>query len=190
MRSLVSISAVAAGLSLLAAGCGSGSPSGVASLDTTTTAVATTPGGAQAAAVAFARCMRSHGVPNWPDPVGAGVFDKSTLARLVPDPSRMRALQAPCEHLLPDFNSSPPPAGQPRAQLADELSFARCMRHHGVARFPDPSVQNGLTVEMVEAQGIDVHSPIVLRVVQRCIPASHGALTAAKIRQAIQNAGH
>jgi hypothetical protein len=188
MRTLVSISAVAVALSLLAAGCDSGSPSSVASVNTT--AVSTTPAGAQAAAVAFARCMRSHGVPNWPDPVGGGAFDKSTLARLVPDPSRMRALQVPCEHLLPDFNSSPPPSGQPRAQLADELSFARCMRHHGVARFPDPSVQNGLTVEMVEAQGIDVHSPIVLRVVQRCIPASHGALTAAKIRQAIQSAGH
>jgi hypothetical protein len=35
-----------------------------------------------------------------------------------------------------------------------------------------------------------VHSPRVLRVVQACLPASHGALTAAKVREAIDNAGH
>jgi hypothetical protein len=63
------------------------------------------------------------------------------------------------------------------------------MRNHGVRRFPDPTVQRGLTAEMVRAQGIDVHSPTVLRVVQTCLPASHGALTAAKIREALANAG-
>jgi hypothetical protein len=63
------------------------------------------------------------------------------------------------------------------------------MRSHGVARFPDPSAHSGLTVEMVQAQGIDVHSPAVLRVVQACLPASHGALTPAKVREALKNAG-
>jgi hypothetical protein len=64
------------------------------------------------------------------------------------------------------------------------------MRNHGVSRFPDPTVQGGLTVEMVQAQGIDVRSPAVLRIVQTCLPASHGGLNAAKIREAIANAGH
>ena len=63
------------------------------------------------------------------------------------------------------------------------------MRSHGVARFPDPTAQGQLTVEMVQAQGIDVHSPAVLRVVQACLPASHGALTPAKVREALNNAG-
>jgi hypothetical protein len=34
-----------------------------------------------------------------------------------------------------------------------------------------------------------VHSPAVLRVVQACLPASHGALTPAKVREALRNAG-
>ena len=63
------------------------------------------------------------------------------------------------------------------------------MRSHGVARFPDPTAQGQLTVEMVEAQGIDVHSPAVLRIVQACLPASHGALTPAKVRAALNHAG-
>jgi len=64
------------------------------------------------------------------------------------------------------------------------------MPSHGISRFPDPTPTDGLTVEMVQAQGIDVHSPRVLRVVQACLPASHGALTPAKVNEAIANAGH
>ena len=45
-----------------------------------------------------------------------------------------------------------------------------CMRSHGVGRFPDPTAQGQLTVEMVQAQGIDVHSPAVLQAVQACLP--------------------
>jgi hypothetical protein len=46
-----------------------------------------------------------------------------------------------------------------------------------------------LSIEMIQAQGIDVHSPAVLRVVQACLPASHGALTPAKVKAALENAG-
>jgi hypothetical protein len=63
------------------------------------------------------------------------------------------------------------------------------MRTHGVSRFPDPTAQGELSVEMVQAEGIDVHSSAVLDVVQTCLPASHGALTPAKIREALHNAG-
>ena len=96
-----------------------------------------------------------------------------------------------CGHLLPtNGGGNGETAQQLRVQLADELSFAKCMRSHGVARFPDPTAQGQLSVEMVQAQGIDVHSPAILHVVQTCLPASHGGLTAAKVREAIANAGH
>jgi hypothetical protein len=64
------------------------------------------------------------------------------------------------------------------------------MRSHGVGRFPDPTAQGDLSVEKVQAAGVDVHSPVVLRVVQACLPASHGALTPAKVRAALNSAGH
>jgi hypothetical protein len=63
------------------------------------------------------------------------------------------------------------------------------MRRHGLTRFPDPNAKSGLTVAMVQAQGIDVHSPAGLRIAQACLPASHGWLTPAKLRQAINRAG-
>ena len=63
------------------------------------------------------------------------------------------------------------------------------MRSHGLTDFPDPTAQGDLSVEMVQAQGIDVHSPSTLKVVQVCLPASHGALTPAKVRAALNEAG-
>ena len=171
-------------VAFLAAGCGGSS--GVASVSTSTSG--TTP---QSGAVAFARCMRSHGASNWPDPTSGGVFDKSKLRQLGINPTRIRAIEdGPCNHLLPATGEAQPETPQQQAtRQADGLSFARCMRSRGVSRFPDPTAQGQLTVEMVEGQGIDVHSPAVLRVVQACLPASHGALTPAKIREALANAG-
>ena len=183
---LISLAAVAA-VALLAAGCGGeGSPQ-VASVGSSTTAAATT---TQNPLLAFSRCMRSNGMPSFPDPqrfVGGNV--KLTIHQVGTGSPHFQAAMRACNHLLPTRGGGQEPAQQTRKQLADELSFARCMRSHGLSRFPDPSAQGGLTVEMVQAQGIDVHSHAVLQVVQTCLPASHGALTPAKVRAAIDNAG-
>jgi hypothetical protein len=135
--------------------------------------------------------MRSHGVPTFPDPSTIQPQAlKATAQHLAASNPRFPAAARACNHLLPNGgSSSQETAHQNRTRLADELSFARCMRSHGVTRFPDPTAQGGLSVEMVQAQGIDVHSPAVLRVVQACLPASHGALTPAKVREALNNAG-
>ena len=179
---------VIAAFSLVVSGCGGGNTAGVARVGSSTTVAATT---SQNGASAFVRCMRSHGIPNWPDPMSDGGFDKSKLRQLGVSATRIRAIQdGPCNHLLPSAGSTPQETAQQKAtRLADALSFARCMRNHGVARFPDPTAQGRLSIEMVQAQGIDVHSPQVLHVVQACLPASHGALTPAKIREALNEAG-
>ena len=184
-RPLILSSAVAAAaFSLLAAGCGGGGTAGVSSVASTTTSATTT---TQNGLLAFSRCMRSNGIPNFPDPQRfAGGNLKLTIQQLAPSQAALNA----CSHLLPNGGiGSPETAQQQRTRLADELSFARCMRSHGLARFPDPTAQGQLTIEMVQAQGIDVHSPAFLRVVQACLPASHGGLTPAKVRAAINGAG-
>jgi hypothetical protein len=184
---LTSVVAVAA-FSLLAAGCGGGGSPGVASVAPSTTAATTT---TQNGVLNFGRCMRSHGVPTFPDPSTIHPHAlKATVQHLAASNPRFPAAQRACNHLLPNGgSSSQETAQQQRTRLADTLSFARCMRSHGVTRFPDPTAQGDLSVEMVQAQGIDVHSPAVLRVVQACLPASHGALTPAKVREALNHAG-
>ena len=181
---LCSIVSVAA-FSLLAAGCGGGGPPGVANVASSTTAATTT---TQNGLLAFSQCMRSNGMPNFPDPqhfVGGNV--KLTIHQLAPSQAALSA----CSHLLPTNggSGSQETAAQQRTQVADGLSFARCVRSRGVSRFPDPTAQGQLTVEMVQAQGIDVHSPAVLQAVQACLPASHGLLTPAKVRAALNRAG-
>ena len=187
-RLLIPVGLVA--LSLLAAGCGgSGGAPRVASVASTTTAPATT--ATQNGLLAFSTCMRSNGMPSFPDPQRlAGGNLKLTLHELTAGSPRFQSALAGCSHLLPTRGGSGPQqtAQQQRTQLADGLSFASCMRSRGVSRFPDPTAQGQLTVEMVQAQGIDLHSPAVLEAVRRCLPASHGALTPAKVREALNKA--
>ena len=185
-----SVAAVAA-LALLAAGCGGGGSSpNVANVASSTIAATTT--ATQNGPVAFTRCMRSNGVQNFPDPPAIGArIAKPTPQQLGVSGSQFDAAVSACHRLLPNAGGDEQQTAQQKhAQLVDELSFAKCMRTHGVSRFPDPTAQGQLSVEMVLAQGINVHAPAVLRVVQTCLPASHGALTAAKVREALNNAGH
>ena len=171
---------MAAAFSLLAVACGGGGSAGVASVASSTTAATTT---TQSRGVAFPRCMRANGVPNFPDD------GKPTPQQLGVSQPQFNTAVSACQHLLPHGGVVQETAQQQRIRLADELSFARCMRSHGVGRFPDPTAQGDLSVEKVQAAGVDVHSPVVLRVVQTCLPASHGALTPAKVRAALNHAG-
>jgi hypothetical protein len=130
---LASVIAVAA-FSLLAAGCGGGGSPGVASVSSSTTDAMTN------GALALARCMRSHGLPNWPDPTSSGVFDKSTLRQLGYIVSRVRAVEdGACNHLL---GASSQGQTITLADRADYLKAAACMRSHGIPDFPDPTFQN------------------------------------------------
>lgn len=113
----------AAGLALSAAACG-GSSGGGPTHDR---------------ALAYARCLRGHGVPNWPDPGSNGVFDKSKLTaqRLGAGASRIQAAQTACRNLAPS-GGRPPNAARQQQIAAQARSFSRCVRAHGVPGFPDP----------------------------------------------------
>jgi hypothetical protein len=134
--------------------------------------------------------MRANGVPNFPDPQLGSVHDKLTITPTIRNAPQFGAAFRACNHFVPNAGVSQETTQQRLTRLDDWLSFARCMRGDGATRFPDPTAQGQLTVEVVEAQGIDVHSPAFLREVQSCLPASHGLLTAAAVANAIKNAGH
>jgi hypothetical protein len=138
--------AVLATVAALLAGCGGGSSSneGVAHLATNTRSSTTTgdaaaspgSGSPEAAALAFASCMRSGGVPNFPDPKPGGGFLFHTGAGVDPSSPAFKAAQAKCKKLLPPGpGSGPPPSAQAVAHM---LKISQCMRRHGVPEFPDP----------------------------------------------------
>jgi len=184
--------AVACG-SLALAGCGSSSDS-----PGTTSGSSTSPHGVADAAYHYAACMRTHGVPNFPDPhvsvSGNGTSTQVAVmvggAGINPKSPAVRTAGKDCNGILPG------PGGQSAAQLAaqqhtrevDMLSFAECMRGHGIANFPDPTSQGQLTLEMVTSSGIDLHAPQALKSALGCVGASHGALTPAAIERAVNGA--
>jgi len=137
MSARVATAVGVAAVALLAAGCGSsGSPSSAGAVSATTAAP-----GARNTALALARCLRSHGLPKWPDPTSGGVFDKSKLRQTGYSGSQVRAVEdGACRHLLP----SGPPPGPPitAADRTDYLEAAACMRSHGFPDFPDPAFEN------------------------------------------------
>ncbi|HTW12014.1 MAG TPA: hypothetical protein VME01_04675, partial [Solirubrobacteraceae bacterium] len=110
------------------------------------------------AAYAFSACMRNHGVTNFPDPQvlrkGNSVNVAIAITPAIASSPAFKSAQKTCGHLLP-FGQGPSPAQQ-KAQADAMLAFAQCMRRHGFARFPDPSSQGQLSLQAIQAAGINL----------------------------------
>ncbi len=123
------------GFAVLAAGCGGSNSPGAAGSGSS---------GVMAQGVAYARCMRSHGVSDFPDPAaipGGGVafqINGGPGSDLNQNNPTFQAADHACRSLLPGGDQVPPLSGQ---KLAAELKWARCMRSHGLPSFPDPNAQ-------------------------------------------------
>src|ERR1700685_420482 len=144
MGGMKPILAAAVGLALLTAACG-GSPSSTGSSGPSN-------GSANSRLVAYSQCMRSHGVPNFPDPAG-GAPPKVTAQGLGISRSQPQVPQGACQHLLPAAGGSLDASSIqqcylagvcPQALVQQALSagreLARCMRSHGVPYWPDPTL--------------------------------------------------
>lgn len=134
----------AACLSLLLAACGGPTGSAVAQLGSTTTTLTstgTTSMSKYTAALAYSRCMRSHGVPDYADPKqvgGGGIQISGAPSGVNRDSPVFTAAQESCRPLLP--NGGQPTTSGRDQELARMLALARCMRAHGVSAFPDPTL--------------------------------------------------
>jgi hypothetical protein len=168
MTRAIAPAAAAVALSLLAAGCG-GSPatSGVAHLGSTTTTTSTSSSkDPMAEAIKFATCMRTHGVPDFPDPRTSAT---GNVMIEVPDSPKAKAAQEVCRPFL--TGGGEPPASEQAQMLASLLRYARCMRAHGVAGFPDPDNQG----EFPSAySGFDRGSPAYRAADNACLPLARG----------------
>jgi hypothetical protein len=133
-------------VALALAGCGGSSNQGVAHLSRgkgasspSSQANGTSPestANPQQQELAFAKCMRSNGVPNFPDPGPEGGVSRLP-AGTNPAAPAFRAAQVRCQKLMP--GGGPPSTTHPSAQtLARFLRVAQCMRRRGIYDFPEP----------------------------------------------------
>jgi hypothetical protein len=108
----------------------------------------------QSAFLAFSICMRSHGVPKFPDPSSTGGIQISIGSGIDPQSPAFQAARQHCRRLLPGGGPHPLTA----VDKAKLVANARCMREHGVPNFPDPIFPPGGGVEM-QFQGLNPNSP-------------------------------
>lgn len=126
---------MAAGLGALAGGCGGSSREGVARAGTTDTVTTTgadsRSGSSKPNATAYSACMRSHGVPSFPDPDAEGNFPNLDLEQT----PAVEAARDACESLRPPRRDLSPAERTEARRL--QLAYSRCMRENGVPNFPD-----------------------------------------------------
>jgi hypothetical protein len=166
-------------LALLAAACSGGSPSSAGSGGSPNAAGSSN----SPSAVAYSACMRSHGVPNFPDPTSNGQVPKADPQQLGVSSSQLQADQRACQHLLPGTGETAEQQQETQCGMADDcsqavvqhwmsglLKLARCLRSHGEPNWPDPIISSRGTPHFNYSQaGIDHHSPQVLAKVDECI---------------------
>jgi hypothetical protein len=169
--------AAVAGLTLLAVGCG-GSSGGsgakvaqVGSTQATTTSAAPSGSSKREAMVAFSACMRSHGVPKFPDPTvsGSGMSLSMGGSGIDRNSPVFEAADRACRKLLP--NGGEPTPQEQAKHLREALAYAVCMRGHGAPRFPDPKTgpDGGPDFgEIGPSTGVNLNSPQVKAAQRAC----------------------
>ena len=130
--------AAAAALAVLAlAGCTGGPKAEVPSAGAPSSPSAGA--GGDSPELQFVRCMRQQGIADMPDPVPGDTSGRSSVRYALDvlgkgsDAAFQTALDK-CQNLLPTVEASKQASS---AQQQRDLAFAKCMRDHGVADFPD-----------------------------------------------------
>ena len=148
-----------AGMALLAAACGS-SPS------------STNAGRSPKAAswVAYAQCVRAHGVPNFPDPDSSGQIPKETGQQLGVSDSVLASATQACANLNPANQLLMNPAEE-RQAMSDGLKISQCLRARGVPKFPDPTLTSDgpRWIISLSRDNFDPHSPEFMAKGRACL---------------------
>jgi hypothetical protein len=167
---------VAVALSVAAAGCGGSG--------TTTTTTSAAGGPTSAQTLAYTRCMRSHGVPTFPDPVSGGEIPKQQVVTArKSNPTVFDSADRVCRPLLPSGGN-----GETQAEITQDWvsfrKFAKCMRADGVPNWPDPTSRSPTDPRpafAITAVGLDGNSPQLRAKAHHCasqanipgLPAAH-----------------
>ncbi len=131
-------------------------------------------------AVAYAACMRAHGVPSFPDPQVSGSGGEVRVAvRVTPaitgNPQFKSAQQA-CSKLLPGGGPGESANHQiSPGEQSEYLKAAACIRSHGIPSFPDPTFSGG-GVHVPQTAGVNLHSPKVHAAEEACQSLIPGGL--------------
>jgi hypothetical protein len=126
-------------------------------------------------ALAYANCMRSHGVPDFPDPDSRGEFHlrpvrvedgrTTPVADLVPGAPALLAAERVCG----SFGSAgrQVTAAQEEQAFHEAMKAAVCMRANGVPDYPDPKLVGG-SIDQGYNGKFNPDSPAFRRAAAKC----------------------
>ena len=156
LRTVMPVIGLFAGLALLLGACGgnSGASSGGSASGSSSPSASAGTG-----PVAFAQCMRSDGVSNFPDPQGGHFLISNSVEN---SPGFQAAVQK-CQHLLGPNGATNGGSGG-GANNSKLLAFAHCMQTHGVPQFPDPTANGAIGLP----QGVDPNSATFQKAWSKC----------------------
>jgi hypothetical protein len=118
-------------------------------------------------ALAYSECMRSHGVPDFPDPDASGLI---AIQSTGPGNSgQMQTANDACQHLQPGGAVSP---AQTQRNLILDLRLSQCVRAHGVPDFPGPGA-NGQSGTPTTFSKSEAESPQVQAALRTCRSLLH-----------------
>lgn len=106
-------------------------------------------------ALAYAQCIRAHGIPSYPDPNSQGQFviqNGSSNPTSGVSTAVLNAATNACQKLLPPSMAKGPSGSQ---ASPSQLKFSECMRGHGEPNFPDPAANGSITLP----SGMNAESP-------------------------------
>ena len=129
----------------------------------------------------MARCMRAHGVPNFPDPTAStggsiaveanGSGNSLTVNGVKVNAPAFQSAMKTCQRYMPTGHVS---ATRFEKIRKGALAMAKCMRAHGVPNFPDPLVSDGpqglIVHGNLKAAHIDINTPAFQHAMTTCQP--------------------
>jgi hypothetical protein len=157
---------------LLLAGCAHSSAGpGVASAPRSGGSSASQPAGSGSGdPLAYSRCMRAHGISDFPDPNAAGggyAIQNTPGSDLDPKNPQFQAAANACKSLAPQ-------APNPDKMRAANLKFSQCMRAHGVRDFPDPDSNGQINLDNPGSSDLAPDNPRFQAAQQACQKYAYG----------------
>ena len=142
------------------AACGASAPPGAA----TATNASTDASSHYATQLKFSQCMRSHGVPGFPDPPQPPVHDRPFSSTSPPTMNPLAPRSDP-RSTMPKLVIGAPRTVSPHEAEADPVG--QCMRHHA-CRFPDPTFPPGGGIIEGVGPGVNSQSPAFEHALAEC----------------------
>ena len=143
-HSLLAIPAITLTLALCATGCGKDA------------------GGqnSDASGLKYSQCMRSQGISWYPDPQPNG--DMVASEPPGDDHQKLEAAEQACRKYNP-INEANPISSEDFAKLR---KMSQCMRDQGIAKYPDPDPNGGVTLD--KSSGISPDDPSFKKALDEC----------------------